>query len=85
MVEARQRLKYPIFNGDYEIVRLLGEGNTSKVYYGRLKQPRNDDPRFNEVAIKIHKEEFLRRDSEAIMSVHNEITILKNMNQKNIV
>ena len=37
------------------------------------------------VAIKILKEEFLRRDSDSIMSVHNEITILKNMNQANLI
>ncbi len=36
-------------------------------------------------AIKILKEEFLRRDNDSILSVHNEITILKNMAHPGIV
>jgi len=36
-------------------------------------------------AVKILKEEFLRRDNDSILSVHNEITILKNMNHSGIV
>jgi serine/threonine protein kinase len=73
-------LKHPVFNGQYEILKSLGEGNTSKVYLGRsLQQP----DRF--VAIKILKEEFLRRDEESILSVQNEITILKNLNHEGII
>jgi serine/threonine protein kinase len=37
------------------------------------------------VAIKILKEEFLRRDNDSILSVHNEITILKNMSHHGVV
>ena len=37
------------------------------------------------MALKILKEEFLRRDNDSILSVHNEITILKNMNHQNII
>jgi serine/threonine protein kinase len=37
------------------------------------------------VAIKILKEEFLRRDEESILSVQNEITILKNLNHGGII
>jgi hypothetical protein len=29
------KAKHPVFNGQYEIIKLLGEGNTSKVYLGR--------------------------------------------------
>jgi serine/threonine protein kinase len=36
-------------------------------------------------AIKILKEEFLRRDSDSILSVHNEITILKNLDHFGII
>ena len=36
-------------------------------------------------AIKILKEEFLRRDSDSILSVHNEITILKNLDHVGII
>ena len=74
-----QRAKHPIFNGHFDIIKSLGEGNTSKVYLGRSRT----DGTF--VAIKILKEEFLRRDNDSILSVHNEITILKNMNHPNIV
>lgn len=73
-------MKHPVFNGQYEILKSLGEGNTSKVYAGRsLQQP----DKF--VAIKILKEEFLRRDEESILSVQNEITILKNLNHEGII
>ena len=37
------------------------------------------------VAIKILKEEFLRRDNDSIVSVHNEITILKNLEHPGII
>ena len=73
------RKTHPIFNGQYEVIKSLGEGNTSKVYLGR----NNQNGTF--AAIKILKEEFLRRDNDSILSVHNEITILKNMNHTNVV
>lgn len=38
-----------------------------------------------QVAIKILKEEFLRRDEDSILSVQNEITILKNLNHCGII
>ena len=76
---APARAKHPIFNGYIEIIKSLGEGNTSKVYLGR----QIEDGQF--VAIKILKEEFLRRDNDSILSVHNEITILKNMNHPGVV
>ena len=38
-----------------------------------------------DVAIKILKEEFLRRDEDSILSVQNEITILKNLNHMGII
>jgi serine/threonine protein kinase len=47
---------HPIFNGKYEILKSLGEGNTSKVYLGKQVDSENY------AAIKILKEEFLRRD-----------------------
>jgi serine/threonine protein kinase len=49
--------KHPIFNGEYEILSSLGEGNTSKVYMVRsLKNPNQL------VALKLLREEFLQRD-----------------------
>ena len=72
--------QHPIFNGQFEIVKSLGEGNTSKVYLGR----RIGNPS-QLVAIKLLKEEFLKRDNDSLVSVHNEITILKNMEHTGIV
>jgi serine/threonine protein kinase len=43
------------------------------------------DPQAKQVAIKILKEEFLRRDEDSILSVQNEITILKNLNHVGII
>merc|ERR1712051_1045119 len=61
------------------IIKSLGEGNTSKVYLGKLIGAEQY------VAIKILKEEFLRRDQDSILSVHNEITILKNLQHQGII
>ena len=79
MSSSTNQKKYPIFNGKYEILKSLGEGNTSKVYLGRELQTGAYS------AIKILKEEFLRRDSDSILSVHNEITILKNLDHFGII
>lgn len=37
------------------------------------------------MAIKLLKEEFLKRENESLLSVHNEITILKSMHNNGIV
>ena len=75
-----QTSQHPIFNGTYEILKSLGEGNTSKVYLARsLVNPADH------VALKILKDEFLRRDHDSILSVHNEITILKNLDHVGII
>jgi serine/threonine protein kinase len=71
--------QHPIFNNKFEIMKSLGEGNTSKVYLGKLIGAEQY------VAIKILKEEFLRRDQDSILSVHNEITILKNLQHQGII
>ena len=31
----KKRAAHPLFNGEYDITKSLGEGNTSKVYLGR--------------------------------------------------
>jgi len=72
--------QHPIFNGTYEILKSLGEGNTSKVYLARNMQNPTEH-----VAIKILKDEFLKRDHDSILSVHNEITILKNLDHAGII
>ena len=73
-MQSKPTHQHPIFNDKYEIVKSLGEGNTSKVYLGRsINNPAEV------VAIKIMKEEFLNRDEHSLNSVMNEITILKNL------
>ena len=76
----QSKQQHPVFNGKYEITKSLGEGNTSKVYLAR-----SVDNHSNNVAIKILKDEFLKRDNDSILSVHNEITILKNLNHSGII
>lgn len=72
--------KHPIFNGEYEILSSLGEGNTSKVYLCRSMA----DPK-KQVALKLLREEFLQRDSDSIKSVEQEIQILQGLKHSNIV
>lgn len=72
--------QHPLFNNRYEIIKNLGAGNTSKVYLARdTLSPETL------VAIKILKEEYLKRDFDSILSVQNEITILKNMDHPHVI
>ena len=74
------KLKHPVFNGEYEILSSLGEGNTSKVYMARsLKNPKQV------VALKLLREEFLQRDADSIKAVENEIQILQGLKHENII
>jgi serine/threonine protein kinase len=79
-MSTNQSNQYPIFNSQFKIVKSLGEGNTSKVYLGQRIGNENQY-----VAIKLLKEEFLKRDSDSLISVQNEITILKNLEHSGIV
>ena len=60
-------------------MKSLGEGNTSKVYLARHIETGEL------TALKIMKDEFLRRDNDSVLSVHNEITILRNLTHDGIV
>lgn len=71
--------KHPIFNGEYEILQSLGEGNTSKVYMARKLSDKST------VALKLLREEFLQRDTESIKSVESEIQILQGLKHDNII
>lgn len=67
-MEQGKKLQHPVFNGEYEILSSLGEGNTSKVYKARnIKNPKQI------VALKLLREEFLQRDVDSIKAVENEI------------
>ena len=76
-MESKQ--KHPIFNGQWEILSSLGEGNTSKVYMARNLENGNT------VALKLLREEFLQRDADSIKSVEQEIQILQGLKHQNIV
>ena len=65
---------HPVFMGEYNIIKSLGEGNTSKVYLAVHREDTN-----RKVALKIFREEFLTRDSDSIKSVETEIEILQGL------
>jgi serine/threonine protein kinase len=72
--------KHPIFNGEWEILQSLGEGNTSKVYLVRnLADPKKLQ------ALKLLREEFLQRDQDSIKAVEQEIQILQGLKHNYIV
>ena len=66
--------------GEWEIMKSLGEGNTSKVYLAVHKE----DPK-RQVALKIFREEFLTRDNDSIKSVEKEIEILQGLKHDHII
>jgi len=41
-MSTEQRKSHPVFNGKYEIMKSLGEGNTSKVYLGKTVNAESD-------------------------------------------
>jgi serine/threonine protein kinase len=56
-----------IFNGAYRILKLIGEGHTSKVYKARsLKDGKM-------AALKLLREDYLQKEEDAITAVENEI------------
>ena len=73
--------KYPIFKGQYEIIKSLGNGNTAKVYLARSIF----DPT-KKIAIKILRDEFLKgNEGQNTKLVEQEIQILSALHHKNIV
>lgn len=62
--------KYTILNNKYKMIKLLGEGKTSKVYL--CEHLRNAAKK---VAVKLIKQEFLDSNADAIADIDSEITI----------
>lgn len=75
-----ERAQYPVFNRQWEIIKCLGSGNTSKVY---LAQSLSDKNKL--VALKFITQEFLGRHHDSYQAVEQEITILEKMNHGNII
>lgn len=71
---------HPVFNKEYEILRSLGDGKTSKVYL--CKSIKDTDKK---VAMKLLREEFLQKDEKNVKSVEKEIQILKGLDHEHIV
>ena len=72
--------QYPIFNQQFNIIKSLGEGHTSKVYLGQsIANPSI------QIAIKILKEDYLSREKNSIQSVENEIKILQLLKHQGII
>ena len=68
LTKMNAKAKHPVFNGEWEILQSLGEGNTSKVYLVRnLADPKKLQ------ALKLLREEFLQRDTDSIKAVEQEI------------
>jgi serine/threonine protein kinase len=67
--EVRTKDKvHPVFNKEYEILRSLGDGKTSKVYL--CKSIKDTEKK---VAMKLLREEFLQKDEKNVKSVEKEI------------
>lgn len=73
-------MNFPTFNGKYEIYKSLGEGQTSKVYLGRLLTDKT-----KLVAIKVFKNAYICKDKHSIPQIDNEIETLKKLKHNNIV
>lgn len=78
-IQNQKEVDYPTFNQQYEILRQLGEGDTSKVYLCRHMYTEKL------VALKILKRTFLERSEDSIKSVEQEIQVLHGTQHKNIV
>jgi len=70
---------YPKLNNTYELIKILGEGSTAKVWLARLIE----DPT-KQFAIKIMSAKFLKMES-SINSVKKEIKILKGLDHEGII
>ena len=71
------KFDHPIFNGEYELISLLGKGRTSLVYKARSIHDRTKI-----VAIKVLIDAYLKFEKR---SVEKEIMILKQLKHKNII
>ena len=60
-----------VLNGKYELMGVLGEGKTSKVYLGR------DQSSNKKCAIKLFKEEFVSQSSDTQKNIIQEVVSLK--------
>ena len=79
-MQKQNSSQYPVFNRQYNIIKSLGEGHTSKVYLGQSISNPNV-----QVAIKVLKEEFLQKEKGAIQSVESEIQILRSLKHSGII
>ena len=71
---------FPIFNRQFQIVRDLGTGATSKVYLAQsLSNPAI------KVAIKIYNRQWIKNNSDATQIINDEIETLASLNHQNIV
>lgn len=77
--DSSGRKKRTTLNGKYEIVKLIQEGATSKVFLGRDIESRK------KVAIKLIRYSFLMQDKNNIHLIENEIEILRGLKHSNIV
>jgi serine/threonine protein kinase len=70
---------YPRLNNTYELIKVLGEGSTAKVWLARMVE----DPT-KQFAIKIMSAKFLKMEN-SIGSIKKEIKILKGLDHEGII
>lgn len=83
----------PIFNRQFRILKLLGEGSTSKVYLVEvipelLSEEYRSKLRPNEkfLALKIFKESYLKDNyPRSVKMAEAEVAIMSRLNHKNII
>ena len=79
MTDYDNMILNPMLNGRYELIKELGEGHTSTVYFAL-------DHRTNtNVAVKIIKNTYLYSDNNARASVDDEIVVMKSLEHSSIV
>jgi serine/threonine protein kinase len=71
-------MKKAIFNGKYQIVRMLGDGKNSNVYL--CYDLKNPNKKF---ALKLFRQKYLKK-AHAIGQITQEASVLKNQDHRNI-
>lgn len=80
MTSHNLEITKPVLNDRYQILSSLGDGKTSRVY---LCQSLQDSRK--QYAMKLLREEYLKKDQRNLKTVENEISILRGLNHKGII
>lgn len=78
-VSSYEETTHPRLNNTYELIEVLGEGSTARVWLARLIE----DPT-QQFAIKIMSSKFLKM-KDSILSVKKEIKIIQDLSHEGII